>query len=112
MTRRMLQRLVLLLSLLVIAAPMTAFAADAKAEAKPKPAAADSSAPVVTHHEITINGKPLKYTVTTGKLPIKNDQGETEAEIFFMAYTADRTGGPETRPLMFSFNGGPGSASV
>jgi carboxypeptidase C (cathepsin A) len=84
--------------------------ADAKG---PKAAAKDStSEPVVTHHQITVGGKVLKYTVTTGKLPIKNAQGDTEAEIFFMAYTVDRTGGPEGRPLMFSFNGGPGSASV
>ena len=98
-------------------APAAARAADAKsADAKvtAKPAAKDSAGtePVVTHHEITIAGKLLKYTVTTGKLPLKNAAGETEAEIFFMAYTADRPGGPESRPLMFSFNGGPGSASV
>jgi carboxypeptidase C (cathepsin A) len=29
-----------------------------------------------------------------------------------MAYVAERAGGPESRPLMFSFNGGPGSSSV
>jgi carboxypeptidase C (cathepsin A) len=68
--------------------------------------------PVVTKHEITINGKPLKYTVTAGMMPIKNQNGETEAQIFFMAYTADNPGNAATRPLMFSFNGGPGSSSV
>ncbi len=36
--------------------------------------------------------------------------GETEAKIFYMAYTLDNA--PANRPLMFSFNGGPGSASV
>jgi len=118
MTRPLLQRLFVVLVLIAFAAPLQAVAAETKSAGKPdakpetKPAAADTSAPVVTQHQITINGKPLKYTVTTGKLPIKNDQGETEAEIFFMAYTVDRTGGPESRPLMFSFNGGPGSASV
>ena len=34
--------------------------------------------------------------------------GETEAKLFFMAYTLDNP--PAKRPLMFSFNGGPGSA--
>ena len=48
----------------------------AKDDAKPKPAAKDSTAePVVTHHQITVSGKAIKYTVTTGKLPIKNDTG-------------------------------------
>jgi carboxypeptidase C (cathepsin A) len=68
--------------------------------------------PVVTHHEAHIGGKILKYTVTTGLMPLKDEKGEVEGRIFFMAYVADRTGGPETRPLTFSFNGGPGSASV
>jgi len=38
--------------------------------------------------------------------------GETEARMFFMAYTLDGTTDPAKRPLMFSFNGGPGSSSV
>ena len=116
MIRRTLCRLVASLALIALSFPVhAAFAADEKpADKKPetKPAPADTSAPVVTQHEIMVGGKPLKYKVTTGKLPIKNEQGETEAEIFFMAYTVDHAGGPETRPLMFSFNGGPGSASV
>jgi carboxypeptidase C (cathepsin A) len=68
--------------------------------------------PVVTRHELKIGAQVLKYSVTTGLLPIKNEAGKTEANIFFMAYVADRTGGPDRRPLMFSFNGGPGSSSV
>jgi len=68
--------------------------------------------PIVTPHELKIRGKVLKYTVTTGMMPLKNETGETEANIFFMAYVADRPGGLDTRPLMFSFNGGPGSSSV
>ena len=67
--------------------------------------------PVVQKHSITIKGKTLNYTTTTGFMPIKNAvTGETEARIFFMAYTLDNP--PANRPLMFSFNGGPGSASV
>ncbi len=45
-------------------------------------------------------------------MPLKNEAGETEASIFFVAYVAERPGGPDKRPLMFSFNGGPGSSSV
>ena len=29
-------------------------------------------APMVTHHQITVNGKLLHYTATTGRLPIKS----------------------------------------
>jgi carboxypeptidase C (cathepsin A) len=68
-------------------------------------------APVVTHHQITLDGKTLKYTATTGRLPIKRGDGKIEAEEFFVAYTLD---GQEAakRPLTFAFNGGPGSASI
>ena len=67
--------------------------------------------PVVTHHQITVDGKPLKYTATTGRLPIKRGDGKIEAEMFFVAYTLD---GQEAdkRPLTFAFNGGPGSATI
>ncbi|MBX3291255.1 MAG: peptidase S10 [Acidobacteria bacterium] len=69
--------------------------------------------PVVTKHSARVGGKQLSYTVTTGYLPLNNEAtGQTEAKIFFMAYTLDNAGDQKQRPLMFSFNGGPGSASV
>ena len=67
--------------------------------------------PVVTHHEIHVGGRVLRYTATAGYMPIRSEEsGEVEANIFFMAYTLD--GAVAKRPLMFSFNGGPGSASI
>jgi carboxypeptidase C (cathepsin A) len=66
---------------------------------------------VITHHQITLHGKTLSYTATAGRLPIKRDDGKTEAEMFFVAYTLDGQDAAK-RPLTFSFNGGPGSASV
>src|SRR4051812_7512945 len=68
--------------------------------------------PVVTHHSITVGGRELKYTATTGMMPIKNRDGETEARMFFVAYTLDGVENRSQRALTFSFNGGPGSASV
>jgi carboxypeptidase C (cathepsin A) len=68
-------------------------------------------APVVQKQSVTIGGRTLNYTTTTGFMPIRNGlTGEVEARIFYMAYTLDNP--PAKRPLMFSFNGGPGSASV
>lgn len=69
------------------------------------------TAPVVTHHEIKVNGKLLKYTATVGRLPIKDVGGNTEAQMFYVAYTLDGAD-PTTRPVTFAFNGGPGSASI
>lgn len=80
--------------------------ADASAAQKDEP-------PVVTKHATRVGGRTLNYTVTTGFMPIRNAvSGDLEAKIFYMAYTLDGVGDPRSRPLMFSFNGGPGSASV
>src|SRR6266480_457809 len=68
--------------------------------------------PVITKHEIKVGGKTLRYIATVGLMPIKNREGETEARMFFMAYTLDDGSNRSRRPLTFSFNGGPGSASV
>lgn len=72
---------------------------------------ADAGA-VETRHEVVVGGSPLRYTAAAGTLPIRSDTGETEGEIFYIAYTADGDGAPADRPLTFSFNGGPGSSSV
>jgi len=102
----------LLAILLMQAAP---HAADTPKPPETKPAekpAEKEEPPVVTHHEIRVAGKSLKYTATTGMMPLRDAKGETEAHIFFMAYTLDGVSDIARRPLMFSFNGGPGSASV
>lgn len=79
----------------------------------PTPVPVPDEPPVVTKHELTLGNRVIKYTVTTGMMPIKNQQtGDTEARMFFMAYTADNPGEGKARPLLFSFNGGPGSSSV
>src|ERR1700680_3776031 len=68
-------------------------------------------APIVTHHQITVDGKLLKYTATAGRLPIKREDGKIEAEMFFVAYALEGQQANQ-RPLTFAFNGGPGSASI
>lgn len=66
----------------------------------------------MTKHEIRVGGKTLRYTATVGLMPIKNREGEIEARMFYTSYTMDNVGSSAQRPLTFSFNGGPGSASV
>ena len=67
--------------------------------------------PYVTHHEIEVGGKTIKYTATVAQMPLKDASGDTEAHIFYTAYTLDDAD-PTTRPLTFAFNGGPGAASL
>ena len=66
--------------------------------------------PIVTHHSMTLNGRVLQYTATTGRMAIKTTTGITDAEMFYVAYTLDKAG--PKRPLTFAFNGGPGSGTI
>jgi carboxypeptidase C (cathepsin A) len=45
-------------------------------------------------------------------MPIKDATDEVEARIFYVAYTLDNSGPVNERSVIFSFNGGLGSASV
>ncbi len=64
-----------------------------------------------TQHAARIDGVDVKYTATAGTLLLKDTQGRPKANVFFVAYTADGAD-PATRPLTFSYNGGPGAASI
>jgi carboxypeptidase C (cathepsin A) len=87
-------------------------ATEAAKPAEVKKTEAAEEPPVITQHSIKIGARTLNYTATAGFLPIKNPEGEVEARIFYMAYTVEPPAGAARRPLMFSFNGGPGSSSV
>ena len=64
-----------------------------------------------TSHTVKIDGREIKYTATTGTLPIRLDDGKVAARMFFVAYTKDGEDA-KTRPVSFLYNGGPGSATV
>lgn len=66
---------------------------------------------VQTRHSASLNGRTLPYTATAGTLTIRDVAGKPKASIFYTAYTLD--GSPSShRPVMFFYNGGPGSASL
>jgi carboxypeptidase C (cathepsin A) len=66
----------------------------------------------VTHHSLTLDGKAYPYTATAGTLLLKEDDGTVKASIFYISYALDGVKDPATRPVTFSFNGGPGAASL
>jgi carboxypeptidase C (cathepsin A) len=66
----------------------------------------------VTKHTVRIGGQEIKYTATAGTILLKLEDGTPKASIFYMAYTKDDVGDVSQRPITFTFNGGPGSASV
>ena len=66
---------------------------------------------VVTKHLLTLNRQTLHYSATAGTLLIRNKKGEPYGSMFYVAYTVDGAN-PDTRPVTFLYNGGPGSASI
>lgn len=104
--------------------------ADSRIQIYPEAAA-------ITHHTVLLRGEPLHYTARAGVLTLADRENKPTANIFFVSYRrtleahadfekrvaawkeAGSTGpeptnfhDPATRPLTFSFNGGPGSSSV
>ena len=67
---------------------------------------------VVTEHETTIKGQKMPYRATTGTMPVFDEEGKATAGLFYMYYERTDVKDRSTRPLVISFNGGPGTASV
>lgn len=86
--------------------------ADEKKQEKDKKRKLLGIEPTETQHELKLKKETLKFTATAGVIPLKDDFDETEAEIFFVAYTLKDTVPTSERPLIFVFNGGPGSSAI
>ena len=67
---------------------------------------------VVTKKEVTIKNQKVPYSATTGTLPVFDEEGKAIAGLFYVFYERTDISDKSTRPLVISFNGGPGSASV
>jgi carboxypeptidase C (cathepsin A) len=71
---------------------------------------------VESYHETTINNKSIKYKAEVGTQPVWNNNGEPIATLFYTYYKRigdknEKINRPE-RPIVISFNGGPGSGSL
>jgi carboxypeptidase C (cathepsin A) len=67
---------------------------------------------IVTTNEVFVNGQKITYEATTGMQPVWDDHGEIIASLYFTYYQRTNIKNREKRPIIMSFNGGPGSASV
>ncbi|PWT79372.1 MAG: peptidase S10 [Acidobacteria bacterium] len=68
--------------------------------------------PIVSHHQITVSGKPLSYTARAGFLSLFTDARELKARMFYVSYSLDRPKNAAPRALTFAWNGGPGSPAA
>ena len=67
---------------------------------------------IVTLNSVIIKGKTIPYKATTGMQPVWNSNGKIVASLYYTYYTRTDVKDTSKRPLIMSFNGGPGSASV
>ena len=67
---------------------------------------------VITTHNTTVKGQNFSYTAETGTQPVWDKEGAPMATLFYTYYTRNNVKNRANRPLIISFNGGPGSASV
>jgi carboxypeptidase C (cathepsin A) len=107
-----------LAALLSLAAPIVSNAADTPSAESDKQDKNDKQEQPIpepkvwtSRHQIRLGGKAIDYEATTGTLMMKNDKDEPIALFGFTAYV--RQGQDQrTRPIVFAYNGGPGSASA
>ena len=75
--------------------------------------ATEQNETIVTRHTIMVGGKEVAYTAAVGFCPIfDRKSGKEQAQIFYIAYTREGVDNQANRPVTFSFNGGPGVASM
>ncbi|MBS1918676.1 MAG: carboxypeptidase [Bacteroidetes bacterium] len=83
---------------------------DGKPQAINKMVKTDSSTTIKS--QVTIKGQVIPYAATFGTLPVWDDDGKAIAGIFYTYYERSDVRDKTTRPLVISFNGGPGTPSV
>ncbi|MBT8044318.1 MAG: peptidase S10, partial [Verrucomicrobiae bacterium] len=84
-----------------------------KSADKARPGKQDKAPKMVEKQaSVTIDGQKIDYTVQTSRLVLKKDDGKARASVFNVAYIRNGVKDVSRRPVLFAFNGGPGSSAV
>ncbi len=67
---------------------------------------------ITTSDQVTINGEDVPYEVTTGTQPVYGEDDTANAYLHYTYYRRSDVENRAERPLLISFNGGPGSGSL
>jgi carboxypeptidase C (cathepsin A) len=96
------------------AAPTSTPPPAAAADVKPNPANIpfNPDQSITADHEVTIKGAKVPYKTITGMMPVWDTEGKTQAGVFYTYYERSDVKDRASRPLLISFNGGPGTASL
>lgn len=106
---------------LVIALVLSWLSGAALAQPAPHRTGAASEAPAqprqtlpadaVTAHTLTLSDRTLHFTATAGGITLTDPDGAPQVAVAFIAYQLEGAA-PESRPVTFVLNGGPGVASA
>lgn len=105
-------RLIAVLASLFLTLGLPLLASDDDAGSAAMPAAAPDPLHEVTEHRLQADGVDLRYSVTAEEIDIEDRDGKPTARFFTISYALAGVERPETRPVTFVFNGGPGSSSI
>lgn len=101
---------------IVVSCLVFVFVFSAIAQQKPSASANDipfnPDQSVTADHEITIRGVKVPYKTITGMMPVWDTEGKVQAGVFYTYYERSDVKDRTSRPLLISFNGGPGTSSL
>jgi carboxypeptidase C (cathepsin A) len=68
----------------------------------------------VTRHAVTIGGERIDYTAKVGRIVLHDgeEQAKPKVALFYTAYLREDVESVRDRPLVFLWNGGPGSSAI
>ncbi len=102
-----------LLLALALAAALPLPAAEPDNQPAPNPEAGKPQPKLVrTAGTVTIAGAPVPYAAETATLVLETDDGKPRATVFHVSYLRGDVDDPGARPVLFAFNGGPGSSAI
>lgn len=90
-------------ALTLVAAPLVA----QEEKATPEPTASRWE----SQHSMLLNGETVEYTAVVGSIILRDQEEKATGELFYTAYLRTNGRSSSARPIVFSYNGGPGSAS-
>jgi len=64
-----------------------------------------------SQHSVLVDGETVAYEAVVGSVILRDQEENATGELFYTSYFRTNGGTASDRPLVFSYNGGPGSAS-
>lgn len=64
-----------------------------------------------SHHSIRVGGEAVEYDATVGSIVLRDPTQKPIGKVYYTSYVRSGVTDPARRPILFSYNGGPGSSS-